>query len=92
MLSSICSFYNPVVSEKLVGEIIFVYPTASNQNFQYSSSSCVYSGQLETIATSTQKTINGFTYGDILTNYFIFIILIGCVAGFLINKFVKFSK
>jgi hypothetical protein len=29
----------------------------------------------------------GFSYGEILTNYFLFIIMVACVFGFIINKF-----
>jgi len=29
-----------------------------------------------------------FTYGEILINYWLFIIVIGCIFGFLINKFI----
>jgi len=37
-------------------------------------------------ATTTNKS---FTYGEILTNYFLFIIMVACVFGFIINHFIK---
>ena len=39
-------------------------------------------------STSSLATIHqGFSYGDILTNYFLFIIMVACVFRFIINKF-----
>lgn len=39
-----------------------------------------------TPATDDILAINGFSYGDILTNFFIFLIMVALVFGFILNK------
>ena len=41
-----------------------------------------------TYSTSSANILPTFTYGELLTNYFLFIIIIGCITGFLLKKFV----
>lgn len=43
---------------------------------------------MEASTTNQINIKNGISYGDILTNYFLFIILVGCIFGFLVKNFI----
>jgi hypothetical protein len=78
-----CNFTNARWIQKS-GEIRTLEPleTANtNVNFQFSSSTC-YS-QISEIKTASTT----LTYGEILISFFLFIIMLGSVFGFIINKF-----
>ncbi len=83
-----CIYGNPLEVIKTGDLIELKYPVATNVNFQWGSSTCSYTGTTEIIDTSGASTTLGFSYGDILTNYFLFIIMVAMITGFLINKFI----
>jgi hypothetical protein len=36
--------------------------------------------------------INGFTQGEILTNFFLFLIMLGLTSGFILDLTIKYKK
>jgi hypothetical protein len=71
----ICDFYTPKTFNNS--------PPGDNKViWNYASSSCYYSN-------SNASTTGGFTNGEILTNFFLFLIILGLITGFILNKVIK---
>ena len=78
-----CSLSNPLWILK-TGEIRTLEPletAGTNANFQFGSSTCVATiSEINTASTT-------MTYGDILIGFFLFLMILGAVFGFIISKF-----
>jgi len=81
-----CTFSQPVVVNKSGDVITFVYPSATNQNFQYTAENCITNYD---IASSTILDSNGFTYGEIVISFFIFCLLLIIIFGYGLPKLRK---
>jgi len=57
--------------------------------FQFASSTCYTNLNNPTTTPATASTTMGFTYGEILISFFLFILILGSVFGFIINNFLK---
>lgn len=56
----------------------------TKNDFEFASTTCI---QRITQTTATSNTIGGFTYGEIMISFFLFLIVLGCLVGFIINRF-----
>jgi hypothetical protein len=86
-----CIFSEPVISIKNGEVISFVYPTATNQNFEFSKMECesdiyelVENQNYQERKFFVEKT---FSYGDALIVFFLTLFLIGIVAKGIFNFF-----
>lgn len=85
-----CEYSNPLVVSKSGEVISFVYPTASNQNFQYKDITCQTQTDNVLLSSTTSAGVaNGFTYGEIITTLFLFVFLCIAILVFGIPKLKK---
>ena len=89
-----CSYSNPRWIQKS-GEIRTLEPldtAGTNANFQFASSTCSTIGTSTNeiiVATTSQSFYNGFSAGEILVIFFLFLIMLGLVTGFILKMFKK---
>lgn len=89
-----CTFGNPLIIEKTGADVYLTFPTATNQNFQFGTSTCVTVKDPETVivtlatstATNTPQYINGFSYGEIITGFFLLILVTMHFFGGITNR------
>jgi nitric oxide reductase large subunit len=83
--TSTCLYSDPVIVEKSGSVISFVYPNATNQNFQYRRQDCStsYTQPIPTAPTST----NSITSGDLVLSTFLFIILLLMIFSYIIFRY-----
>lgn len=74
--STTCNYFNPKVWDGSP-------PTTKQDTFEYASSTCItnFSNATGSLAT--------MTYGDVLISFFLFIIMLGFVFGFILKFFRK---
>jgi hypothetical protein len=63
-----------------------------DNNKQFSFKITYVDYDLTKTSTTTANTINGLTYGEVLTNFFLFLLIIGLVFGFILRTTIKTKK
>lgn len=85
--TSTCSYGAPLVVNKSGSVTTLVYPDATNQNYQFSTSTCVTISPTQTITLTGGATVeNGFTYGEIIIAFFLLLLVCMTFFGGVMNR------